>query len=237
MFIVSPSTLWNSRALETRGVPKRIIGRISLFPRQGATGRLVLRLLFEVQVLRFFAALMPFVVAMFVWPHLALPISQAPIPMLFLIFFVETRVFNMPKEKRESLISVADMERTLDALEFNARKVLTKITAHKGLQSGDVHLVVEQSELGRVPVLTLVSVQLAGSDPKVLDLDETERRMIENGLFDDSLTEQRLHHVILRQNRNLRSVVIDAREISAHARMAALMEARTPSAHRQEVAS
>ena len=81
MFIVSPSTLWNSRALETRGVPKRIIGRISLFPRQGATGRLVLRLLFEVQVLRFFAALMPFVVAMFVWPHLALPISQAPIPM------------------------------------------------------------------------------------------------------------------------------------------------------------
>ncbi|MGA9411731.1 MAG: hypothetical protein WBV78_14950, partial [Roseobacter sp.] len=221
MFIVSPSTILNSRALETRGVPKRIIGRISLFPRQGATGRLVLRLLFEVQVLRFFVALMPFVVAMFVWPHLALPISQAPIPMLFLIFFVETRVFNMSKEKRQALMTDAEMESTLDALEFNARRVLTRIAARKGLQSGEVHLVIEQSELGRVPVLTLVSVQLAGSDPQVLELDETERRMIDEGLFDDGLTEESLHLVTLRQSKNLRSVIIDASEISAHARMAA----------------
>ncbi|MGA9435258.1 MAG: hypothetical protein WBV62_13580, partial [Roseobacter sp.] len=154
-----------------------------------------MRLLFEVQVLRFFVALMPFVVAMFVWPHLALPISQAPIPMLFLIFFVETRVFNMSKEKRQALMTDAEMESTLDALEFNARRVLTRIAARKGLQSGEVHLVIEQSELGRVPVLTLVSVQLAGSDPQVLDLDETERRMIDEGLFDDGLTEESLHLV------------------------------------------
>ena len=237
MFIVSPSTILNSRALETRGVPKRIIGRISLFPRQGATGRLVLRLLFEVQVLRFFVALMPFVVAMFVWPHLALPISQAPIPMLFLIFFVETRVFNMSKEKRQALMTDAEMESTLDALEFNARRVLTRIAARKGLQSGEVHLVIEQSELGRVPVLTLVSVQLAGSDPQVLDLDETERRMIEDGLFDDGLTEESLHLVTLRQSKNLRSVIIDASEISAHARMAALMDTKTPPLQSQEIAS
>ncbi len=237
MFIVSPSTILNSRALETRGVPKRIIGRISLFPRQGATGRLVLRLLFEVQVLRFFVALMPFVVAMFVWPHLALPISQAPIPMLFLIFFVETRVFNMSKEKRQALMTDAEMESTLDALEFNARRVLTRIAARKGLQSGEVHLVIEQSELGRVPVLTLVSVQLAGSDPQVLDLDETERRMIDEGLFDDGLTEESLHLVTLRQSKNLRSVIIDASEISAHARMAALMDTKTPPLQSQEIAS
>ncbi|MGA9254001.1 MAG: hypothetical protein WBV71_16305 [Roseobacter sp.] len=237
MFIVSPSTILNSRALETRGVPKRIIGRISLFPRQGATGRLVLRLLFEVQVLRFFVALMPFVVAMFVWPHLALPISQAPIPMLFLIFFVETRVFNMSKEKRQALMTDAEMESTLDALEFNARRVLTRIAARKGLQSGEVHLVIEQSELGRVPVLTLVSVQLAGSDPQVLELDETERRMIDEGLFDDGLTEESLHLVTLRQSKNLRSVIIDASEISAHARMAALMDTKTPPLQSQEIAS
>ena len=237
MFIVSPSTILNARALETRGVPKRIIGRISLFPRQGATGRLVLRLLFEVQVLRFFVALMPFVVAMFVWPHLALPISQAPIPMLFLIFFVETRVFNMSKEKRQALMTDAEMESTLDALEFNARVVLTRIAARKGLQSGEVHLVIEQSELGRVPVLTLVSVQLAGSDPQVLELDETERRMIDEGLFDDGLTEESLHLVTLRQSKNLRSVIIDASEISAHARMAALMDTKTPPLQSQEIAS
>lgn len=237
MFIVSPSTILNTRALETRGVPKRIIGRISLFPRQGATGRLVLRLLFEVQVLRFFAALMPFVIAMFIWPDLALPISQAPIPMLFLIFFVETRVFNMPKEKREALVSDADMERTLDALEFNARKILTKVAARQGLQSGEVHLVVEQSELGRVPVLTLVSIQLAGSDPKVLDLDETERQWIGAELFDESLTEESLHLVTLRQSKNLRSVWIDASEISAHARMSALMDAQSAPLHQQGIAS
>jgi len=237
MFIVSPSTILNSRALETRGVPKRIIGRISLFPRQGATWRLVLRLIFEVQVLRFFLALMPFIVAMFIWPDLALPISQAPIPMLFLIFFVETRVFNMSKEKREALMSDADMDRTLDALQFNARRVLTKIAAHKGLQSGEIHLVVEQSQLARVPVLTLVSVQRAGTDPLVLDLDETERRMIDDGLFDGSLTEESLHLVTLRQSKNLRSVVIDASEISAHARMAAVMAARAPSSLTKEIAS
>ena len=236
MFTVSPSTILNARALETRGVPKRIIGRISLFPRQGATWRLILRLLFEVQVLRFFAALMPCVVAMFIWPDLALPISQAPIPMLFLIFFVETRVFNMSKEKREALLSDAEMESTLDALQFNARRVLTKIAARKGLQSGEIHLVVEQSELGRVPVLTLVSVQRAGTDPLVLDLDETERKIIKDNLFDDSLTEESLHLVTLRQSKNLRSVVIDASEISAHARMAVLMEAQTPPLQTQEIA-
>lgn len=233
MFIVSPSTILNSRALETRGVPKRIIGRISLFPRQGATTRLVLRLLFEVQVLRFFVALMPFVVAMFIWPDLALPISQAPIPMLFLIFFVETRVFNMSKEKRKALMSEAEMDRTLDALAFNARKVLTKIAALKQMQNGEVHLVVEQSELGRVPVLTLVSVQLAGPDPEVLDLDDTERRIIEEGLFDDNLTEEQLHLVTLRQSKNLRSVAIEASEISAHARMAALMDTQPRAVHKQ----
>ncbi|MEE4187840.1 MAG: hypothetical protein V2I76_05260 [Roseobacter sp.] len=237
MFIVSPSTLLNARALETRAVPKRMIGRISLLPRRGATWRMFLRLLFEIQVLRYFGALMPFVIAMFVWPELALPISQAPIPMLFLIYFVETRIFNIPKDKRAALVSDADMERTLDALQFNGRRILTKLAAGKGLETGTLHLVVEQSEIGRVPPLTLVSVQLAGADPQVLDLGTEERALVAEQLFDDTLTEAALHLVTLRESKNLRSVVIEAGDISAHARMAALLEAKIPAQRAREIAT
>lgn len=237
MFIVCPSTLLNARALETRNVPKRMIGRISLIPRRGASWRMVVRLLFEVQVLRYFAALLPCIIAMFVWPDLALPISQAPIPMLFLIYFVETRVFSMPKHKREALISEAEMETALDALTFNARRILTKIAARKGLETGELHLAVEQSVLGRVPPLTLVSIQRAGKDPQVLDLDEAEQRLIYDQLFDDGLTEETLHRVTLREGKNLRSVAIDVAEISAHARMAALMERKSDPLSAQKVPS
>lgn len=227
MFIVCPSTVYNTNALETRSVPKRMIGRILVIPRRGATAGLVARLLFEVQVLRYLAALMPVVVAMVVWPHLALPISQAPIPMLFLIYFIETRVFNMTKEKRDALITQAEMDRTLDAFAFNAKRILTRIAARQGLTEGTLHLVVEQSELARVPVLTLVSVQLAGTTPLVLDLAAGERAMISDALFDDLVSEMSLHAVALRSRQNLRSVTMEAAEISAHARMAALMDSAT----------
>lgn len=231
MFIVSPSTLLNANALETRAVPKRMIGRISLIPRRGANWRIVLRLIFEVQVLRFLIALLPFVIAMLVWPHLALPISQAPIPMLFLIYFVETRVFSMPREKREKLINADDRDRTLDALNFNGQRVLTRIAARHHIAEGEIHLVVEQSEMGRVPPLTLVSVQQATPTPRVLNLDAEDLDIIAQGLFVDTLNEEQLHKVTLRDGENLRSVMIEARGISAHARMAAALErpAQTPS--------
>ena len=226
MFIVSPSTVYNSSALETRSVPKRMIGRISIIPGRGASWRLVARLLFEVQVLRFFAALTPFIIAMFVWPHLALPISQAPIPMLFLIYFVETRVFNMSKDKRKELISDDATDRILDALQFNAKRLLTRIAARKGLQEGELHLVIEQSELARVPVLSLVSVQMAGNAPVVVDLDTPECAMIRENLFDAQVSEEDLHLVTLKEGRNLRSVAIEVADISAHARMAALLDSQ-----------
>jgi hypothetical protein len=237
MFIVCPSTLFNSKALETRSVPKRMIGRIAIIPRRGANWRVVLRLIFEVQVLRYLIALLPCVIAMLVWPHLALPISQAPIPMLFLIYFVETRVFNIPPGKRDDLVSDTERDRTLDALRFNARRVLTRIAARKDLQDGEIHLVVEQSEMGRVPVLTLVSVQQATPKPQVLDLDPADRQVIRSGLFDDTLSEAALHKVCLRERRNLRSIMLDAREITAHARMAALMEGKGPDLSTEQVAS
>ncbi|MEM9308689.1 MAG: hypothetical protein AAGA74_15450 [Pseudomonadota bacterium] len=223
MFIVCPSTLMNRRALETRTVPKRMIGRISIIPRRGARVGTVFRLLFEVQVLRYLGALTPFVIAMFVWPHLALPISQAPIPMLIVIAIVETRVLSIPLNKREGLISDEDVARTEDALAFNARRVLTRIIARKGLKRGTVHLVLEQSELARIAPLTLVSVQLASAAPEVLDLDATERDLITKLLFDKTLTEDSLQLVGLRQKQMLRSVVLEAQEISAHARVSALM--------------
>lgn len=227
MFIVCPSTVWNSAALETRSVPKRMIGRIAILPRAGVSGHTIARLIFEVQVLRFFIALAPFIIAMLIWPHLALPISQAPIPMLFLIYFVETRVLNMPKEKRAALIDEDDMQRTLDALDFNARRLLTRIGARQDLTEGMLHLVIEQSEMARVPPLTLVSVQIDGAETRVLDLDATDRALIDEMLFDESLTPAQVHLVTLRQNQNLRSVAIDLRDISAHARMAAKV-ASTP---------
>lgn len=237
MFIVCPSTLCNSKALETRSVPKRMIGRIAIIPRRGASWRVVARLVFEVQVLRYLIALLPFVIAMLVWPHLALPISQAPIPMLFLIYFVETRVFNIPPGKRCDLISDAERDRILDALQFNARRVLTRIAARKDLQEGEIHLVVEQSEMGRVPVLTLVSVQQATPSPEVLDLDPAEREMIRTSLFDDTLSEDGLHKATLRERKNLWTVILDAREVSAHARMAALMAGKGPDLAARQVAT
>jgi hypothetical protein len=225
MFIVSPSTLCNASALETRSVPKRMIGRISLIPRRGATVGIVARLLFEVQVLRYLAALLPVVVSMFVWPHLALPISQAPIPMLLLIYVVETRVFDMPKSKREALLGEAEADRLLDALRFKGRRLLTRIAARKDLRQGRLHLVIEQSELARVPVLTLISVQAEAPTPQVLDLDKEERRMIAEDLFDDHVTEALLHLVSLRNRTSLHDVTIETGEISAHVRMAARMAA------------
>ncbi|WP_227269460.1 hypothetical protein [Roseobacter weihaiensis] len=224
MFIVCPSTLYNHKALETRSVPKRMIGRISLIPRREATGRMVARLIFEVQVLRFLGALMPFVVAMLIWPDLALPISQAPIPMLILIAFVETRVFNMPKEKREALVTEDEMARTLDALRFNGTRVLTRIAARRGMAAGELHLVVEQSELARVTPLTLVSVQKPAPDPAVLDLDPQARQWLREALFDETLTEKALHAVTLRQATSIHMVTLETGTISAHARMAALRE-------------
>ncbi len=80
MFIVSPSTIWNRNALETRQVPRRIFGRVMLLPRRGFPLRLVWRMAFETQMLRFLGVLAPFVAAMFVWRQSALAIAQAPLP-------------------------------------------------------------------------------------------------------------------------------------------------------------
>jgi hypothetical protein len=224
MIIVSPSTIWNSSALETRTVPKRVLGRITILPHTGLRFGTALRLIFEVQVLRYVLPLVPFVIAMFVWPDLALPIAQAPILMMMVIAFCEMRLLAVGRDAREKLISDSEMASTLDALRFNATRLLTRLAARRGLTGGDLVLVIEQSQLARIAPLTLVSIQQREPAPMVLTLDAEERWMIRAGLFDDQLTERKLHLVGLRENEALRSVSLDTATISAHARMTALLD-------------
>jgi hypothetical protein len=89
------------------------------------------RLVFEVLVLRYLIALAPVVVAMMIWPHLALPISQATVPMLILIYFVETKILTLTRVQREGLMTETEVGRTLDALHFHTCRVLTRIAARK----------------------------------------------------------------------------------------------------------
>jgi hypothetical protein len=224
MIIVSPSTIWNASALETRTIPKRVLGRITILPHTGLSSRTLLRLIFEVQVLRYLLPLTPFVIAMFVWPFLALPIAQAPLLMLMAVAFVEMRMLSVRREDREALIADGAMASTLDALNFNATRLLTRLAARRGLASGELFLVIEQSELARIAPLTLVSIQQAEPAPTVLTLDADERRMIREGVFDDQVTERQLHLIALRENENLRTIALDVATISAHARMTALLE-------------
>jgi hypothetical protein len=231
MFIVTPSTVWNPAALETRSLPKRIFGRVSLIPRRGATAGLWARLIFESQVLRFFAALAPFVVAMLIWPELALPIAQAPLFMLMVVGFVELKVLRISKEKRPAILPEDEAARILDLFRFRALATLRKIAAAQGLSTGEITLVVEQSELANVAPLTLVSLQREDPEPEVLDPGTEERRIIAETLFAEGLTERALHRANLRADEFLRMVSFDARGVSAHARLAAaLRKPRAPAA-------
>ncbi len=234
MFIVSPSTVWNPAALETRGIPKRMLGRIAILPRRGAGAANWARILFEGQVLRFSAALAPFIVAMLVWPRLALPIAQAPVVMVFVVGFFEMKVLRVAGERREALTTEAEAARTLDLLRFRATAVLTRIAARHPDRAGLLHLVVEQSELARVTPLTLVSVQTDTPGPALLDLDPADRAIIEEGLFVEGLTERALHLANMRGNAFVRDVAFDTRGVSAHARLSALMAEAGPAAAPRE---
>jgi hypothetical protein len=234
MFIVSPTTVWNPAALETRGIPKRMLGRIAVLPRRGADPATWARIIFEAQLLRFTAALAPFIAAMFIWPRMALPIAQAPVVMVFVVGFFEMKVLRVAKDRRETLMTEADAGRVLDLLRFRATAVLTRIAARHPDRAGLLHLVVEQSELARVTPLTLVSVQSDTPAPALLDLDAADRAVIAEGLFGGDLTERALHLANMRENAFVRDVAFDTRGVSAHARLSAIMaEAAEPAAPRE----
>jgi len=228
MFIICKSTVANSAVLETRGLPKRFFGRVLVLPRSGSVG-LWARIFLEVQLLRYLATLMPFVLLVFISGEVALTVTQSPVIMLFVIAVMEFRILRMSKAARLKLVDADEAARRLDMLAFRARACLRQIAARRGIAQGDLHLVIEQSDFARVSPLTLVSVQTDQPEPHLLALDPEDRAILQAALFDAELTERDLLDVNLRDETYLRDIVQDARGVSAHARLAAWMDRKAAS--------
>jgi len=222
MLIVTPDTIWNPGALQVRQLPRRFLGRVTPWPRRGGSWGLWARLIFEVELLRYLAVLLPFILGAVIWQDYALAISQAPIPMIMLVYAVETRFLRVPKSARAALIDRAEAERGLDLLRVRATSILTKIAAGRGMAGGTLHLVVEQSDMARIAPLTFVSVQ-SDAGPEVVRLSDGELALIRDTLFDNHLTEAKLALINLSENMPLRDVALEVRAISSHARLAAMI--------------
>ena len=222
MFIVTPETVLNPAALETRHIPRRFLGRALLIPRRGAGLRVILRMVVEIEMLRYLAALLPFVVAAMIWRDSALAIAQAPLLMFLVIYGVEMRFFRLTPTARQALLEPGEADRGQDLLRARAVSVLTRIAAGRALTQGVLHLVIEQSDLIRIAPLTLVSVQ-SEDGPQVLCLDRAEAALLRKTLFQPPLTEQALHRITLASDEQIHDIAFDPRAVSAHARLAALM--------------
>ena len=225
MFLVTPSTVANPRSLRLTRVGAQMLGRgLRVVPRHALFRGVFWRIVFDQAPFRYIVALSPFPIAMLVRPDLALAISQAPLLMFAVVFMVESTLLSVSTpEKRKRLIGEAEAARGLDMLGLRARDVLARIAAGRGLADGELHLVVEQSGLARVPVLTLVSVQVPaeGGRPELMDLTAEEREVVQSRLFDEEFDEKRLHLINLRENRFVRDIAFEARGVSAHARLLA----------------
>lgn len=225
MFILSPDTVANTEALRIKWLPRRFLGRTMLWPRRGGW-RLVLRVIFETEVLRYTLVLTPFVIAAFIWTEQAVFIAQAPILMLVAIYLFEAKLMRVPRDKRAGLVAEDEAEAGLDLLRQRARQILSRIAAGRQLSSGRLHLVIEQSDLLRVAPLTLVSVQ-SDDGPDLLPLDAKEREMIRNTLFQAPLNERHLQRIGLARGIEIHDLSFDPAKVSAHGRMAALMAAQS----------
>ncbi len=228
LFVLSPETVRNPALLEFPTAPRKILERGMLLPKGEASCGLIARLIVEIQALRFLFALLPFLLTLGIWPNTALPISQAPLFMLIAIGFVELRILRISRDKRDSVTTEAEAARTLDTLSFRGRRILAQIAAHRGVETGTLFLVIEQSELARVPPLTLASVQTDSGKTRLLPLDAEERRIIRDGLFDEDFTEAELLRANQREDVAMRSVTFDARAVSPHARLAAYLDRTAP---------
>ncbi|WP_213685848.1 hypothetical protein [Roseicyclus sp.] len=221
---MSDTTIANRRVLETRALPKKFFGRVQLVPKAAGVG-LWLRLLVEMQLLRYLAALLPFVAIPLLSRDLALPVTQAPLAMLVVIALVEMKVLRLSKAGRARAVAEDEAARRLDTLAFRARAALRLIAARQGIAEGELRLVIEQSELARIAPLTLVSVQCAQPAPRLLSLDAGDRAALA-GLFDAALSERDLLAVNHREDRYIRDIAQEARAVSAHARLAAALDKR-----------
>ncbi|MEX0339164.1 MAG: hypothetical protein AB3N11_09015 [Arenibacterium sp.] len=224
LFILSPDTVWNPGILSFPTAPRKILERGMILPRRDVSWGFVLRVIVENQLLRFLFTLLPFGVAALVWPASALPISQAPLAMLVVIAFVELRVLRVRKEKREYIVTEAEAARALDTLQFRGRRILAQLAAKRGIESGKIYLVVEKSDMFRVPPMTVASLQLDHGKSRLVPLSADERALIRDGLFDDDFTERDLFLANQREDVTFRSVAFEARGVSAHARLAAFLD-------------
>jgi hypothetical protein len=232
MFVVTPSTVVDPSRLRLTRIGAQMLGRgLRVIPRRPLGSGVFWRIVFDQAPLRYVLALSPFPIAMLVRPDLALAISQAPLLMFAIVFMVESSLLSIQSpEKRRRVIGEAEAEAGLDQLKLRGRDVLSRIAAARGMPEGELHLIVEQSGLARVPVLTLVSVQAPsetpGGRPILLDLAPDERAILEERLFDESFTEALLHRINLRENVFVRDIGFEARAVSAHARLQALAAKR-----------
>ena len=221
MLIVTHSTLRNPAALAVKQLPRKFFGRVTPWPRRAGPKHFA-RIAIEFQGVRYMLALLPLLIIGFVWTEAALPLAQAPLLMIVVIWFVEMRVLRVPAKKRAALMDAAAADRGLDLLRVQARTALTRIAAARDLRGGLLHLVIEQSDLRGLPPLTYVSVQ-SEDGPQVLDLTEAERDILQQTLFRDDLTERTLQRINASQNVFLRDITLDARSVSAHARLSAAL--------------
>jgi hypothetical protein len=228
IFVVSPDTVRNVKRLNLRRIGGQMLGRgFRVVPRRPLRSKVFWRILFDQSPTRYALALSPFPIAMLLRPDLALGISQAPLLMFGLVFLIESSVLSVQGvEKRRALIGEAEAARAKDQLVQRGRDVLGRIAAGRDMKTETLHLVVEQSGLARVPILTLVSVQAEpetpGGRPVLLDLGEDERAMIAERLFGDGFDEAVLHRVNLQDNAYVRTVALESRTVSAHARLLAM---------------
>jgi hypothetical protein len=175
------------------------------------------------QLLRYLAALIPFVALPLMSRDLAAPVTQAPLAMLVVIGLVEMKVLRLSTAGRRCAVGEDEAARRLDTLAFRARACLRRIAARHDIAEGELRLVIEQSELARIPPLTLVSVQTDTPGPRLLALDSEDRAVLA-GLFDADLTERDLLAVNHREDRYIRDIAQEARAVSAHARLAAYLD-------------
>ncbi|MBN2907812.1 MAG: hypothetical protein JXJ18_13965 [Rhodobacteraceae bacterium] len=227
LHVVTPTTVSNRSILKIRKVPRALIGHgMSVLP-SGSMGRSIFwRMAMEISFLRYCAALTPFPVLMLIFPDSALPIGQFPAVMFLAVFLVESRLLSVDNpERRRRLMPEEEAERGADIAKVRGREILTRIAAGRGMKAGALHLVIEQSALARIPPITIVSVQTDQPEPQVMDLDEAERALIRDTLFDREFTEQRMHITSLALGRFLHDVTLEAQSVSAHARLEALASA------------
>lgn len=222
MHILTHTTLRNPAILKVRQLPRKFFGRVAVWPRGPLGAGTFLRLIIEFQAVRYVLTLSPFIFIGLSWNALALPMAQAPVLMIFMIWFVEMRILRVSKVRRPKLMEGAQAERMIDLLRVQSRAALTQIAAAREMKRGELHLVVEQSELWRLAPLTFVSVQ-SDEGPEVVRLSTTEQEIITQTLFQPPLTEKVLQRVNQSQGIFLRDITFDARGVSAHARLAAAL--------------